>query len=107
MGLLSKLFGRKKHTAHYQIITSKEDLEVCLSKAAGDLSKLILDSSVRGKDIRMQVTVDLVPRQVPKGEEWLHKEPVKSQLERAVEWAETHEPEETDVSNFIRRNRCE
>lgn len=36
-------------------------------------------------------------RIIPDSEMWMHEEPVKSRIQKAIEWAEVNRPEETDL----------
>jgi hypothetical protein len=40
---------------------------------------------------------------IPKNEEWLWKEPFKSQLDASLKWAATHPSQSTDLDEFERK----
>ena len=37
---------------------------------------------------------------IPDSEMWMHEEPAKSRIDRAVKWAEENRPSETDLSKL-------
>jgi hypothetical protein len=37
---------------------------------------------------------------IPENELWMHQEPAKTKIRKALEWAATHEPKATDLDEF-------
>jgi hypothetical protein len=42
---------------------------------------------------------------IPDSEMWMHEEPAKSRIDRAIKWAEETKPSETDLSELSGKSR--
>ncbi len=79
-------------------------------KQVGTSGQITLGKKYAGKTIQMvederegKITL-LLGRFIPEHEKWLHEEPMKSKLERAIRYMETHPPKETKLKDLKKIN---
>ena len=61
------------------------------------LGKRYAGQTVLVEEVEKGVWLLKIARVIPDNEEWLHTEPVKSRIDRAIAWAAEHPPQETDL----------
>lgn len=66
--------------------------------ASGQISlgKEYAGRSVIVEEIEKGVWIIKTAQIIPDNEVWMHQEPIKSRIEKAISWAKKNQPEETD-----------
>lgn len=77
-------------------------------KTVGASGQISLGKEFAGRTITIDrpeegVWVIRTAQVIPENELWLHTPENKAILDRALSWAETHEPQETDLEELRRR----
>lgn len=77
-------------------------------KRVGSSGQIALGKQYAGRDVLVDETepgvwVIKVGRFVPENEKWLHEPNTKAALDRAIEWAESNPPSETDLDELEAR----
>ncbi len=67
--------------------------------ASGQISigRQYAGSTVLVEELEAGVWLLRIARVIPENELWLHKEPAKTKIDKAIAWAGEHPPEETDL----------
>ena len=71
-------------------------------KVIGTSGQISLGKQYAGKTVLVEevekgVWLLKIARVIPDNEVWLHTEPVKSRIDRAIAWTVEHPPQETDL----------
>lgn len=79
--------------------------EVKVVGASGQISlgKKYAGQRVLIEQVEEGVWLIKVAKVIPENEAWMHTEPGKSKIDRAIAWAEKNPPEETDLEKLSGR----
>jgi hypothetical protein len=79
-------------------------------KTIGNSGQISLGKEHAGKPVLVEQLEDGVwliktALVIPENELWLHEEPHKSKLDKAIAWAESHPPAPSDIDHIERKLR--
>lgn len=79
-------------------------------KTIGSSGQISLGKEYAGRPVLVEeleegVWLIKTARVIPDSEMWMHEEPAKSRIDKAVKWAGKHKPEETDLETLSEKIR--